>query len=223
MGLRNRSRAPRTAGAAGFTLVEVVLVVALFGAVLGSVIAVLRSSTRACQVGSTSGHLEALVNRTLDRIAERLQASAHTTVTPSLSTPFSSPTIDFQRTTGYAGGVVAWSPAERIAFQYRPGELDNGVDDDRDGIVDDGQVVWTQDVGLASQSSMPWADGVTEFLQGEVQNNLDDNRNGLVDERGLCFAVDAASAVVRLSLQARSANGVLVTKTIGKRVFFRNR
>ncbi len=216
----HRHRAKRTSG---FTLVEVVLVAALFSAVLGSVIAVLRSSTRACQVGSTTGHLEAIVNRTLDRIAERLQASSHTTITPSLASPFSSPQIDFQRTIGYAAGVVTWSPTERIGFAYRPGEIDNGVDDDGDGIADDGRVVWTQDVGLATQTSTPWAEGVTEYLQGEIQNNLDDNRNGLIDERGLCFTVDDSSVVVRLSLEARSVNGVLVTKTVSKRVFFRNR
>jgi hypothetical protein len=118
---------------------------------------------------------------------------------------------------------VFWSPAERIGFQLRPGEIDNGVDDDGDGIVDDGRVVWTQDVGLASQTSTSWAEGVTEYFAGEIQNNLDDNGNGLIDERGLCFTVDASSVVVRLTLQARSVNGILVTKSVQKRVFFRNR
>jgi len=215
--------ANRARRSAGFTLIEVALVVALFGTILGRVVLVFRSSTRACQVGSTEGHLEAVVNRVLDRIAERLQASSHTTVTPSLVAPFSSPTIDFQRTVGFAGGVVTWSPTERIGFQYRPGEIDNGIDDDGDGIADDGRVVWTQNVGLANETSTSWAEGVTEFLQGEIQNNLDDNGNGLIDERGLCFTVDVSSVVVRLTLQSRSANNVLITKTVEKRVFFRNR
>jgi type II secretory pathway pseudopilin PulG len=215
-----KGRSKRTAG---FTLVEVVLVAALFGSIFGSVVFVFRSSTRACQVGSTSGHLEAVVNRTLDKIADRLQASSHTTVVPSLASPFSSPQIDFQRTASYAAGVVVWSPTERIGFQLRPNEVDNSVDDDGDGIVDDGRVVWTQDLGLASQSTAVWAEGVTEYLQGELQNNLDDNVNALIDERGLCFTVDASSVVVRLTLQSRSVNGVLITKTVQKRVFFRNR
>ena len=215
--------ANRARRSGGFTLIEVALVVALFGTIFGSVIFVFRSSTRACQVGSTEGNLEAIVNRVLDRIAERLQASSHTTVTPSLVAPFSSPTIDFQRSIGYAAGVTTWSPTERIGFQFRPGELDNGIDDDGDGIVDDGRVVWTQNVGLPNETSTSWAEGVTKFLQGEIQNNLDDNGNGLIDERGLCFTVDVSSVVVRLTLQARSANNVRITKTVQKRVFFRNR
>ena len=215
-----KARSKRTGG---FTLVELALVAALTGSILGSVIFVFRSSARACQVGSTAGHLEAVVNRTLDKIADRLQASSHTTVVPSLATPFSSPQIDFQRTTGFVAGVVVWSPTERIGFQLRPTEVNNGVDDDGDGIVDDGRVAWTQDVGLASQSTAVWADGVTEYLQGELQNNLDDNANGLIDEAGLCFTVDVSSVVVRLTLQSRSVNGVLITKTVQKRVFFRNR
>ena len=207
----------------GFTLVEVVLVVTLFGAVLGSIVAVVRSCTRACAVGSTAAHLEAIANRTLEDIEERLQASGAATVTPALATPFSSPQIDFQRTTGYAGGVAAWSPLERIGFALRPGETDDGIDEDGNGLVDDGRVVWTQDVGLASQRAIPWTDGVSEFLDGEALNNADDNANGLIDERGLCFTVEGASVFVRLTLEGRSANGVLLTKTVEKRVFFRNR
>ncbi len=213
----------RARRAGGFTLIEVALVVALFGTIFGAVIFVFRSSTRACQVGSTEGNLEAIVNRVLDHVTDRLQASSHTTITPSLVAPFSSPTIDFQRSIGYAAGVTTWSPTERIGFQFRPGELDNGIDDDGDGIVDDGRVVWTQNVGLLNETSTSWAEGVTKFLQGEIQNNLDDNGNGLIDERGLCFTVDVSSVVVRLTLQARSANNVLITKTVQKRVFFRNR
>jgi len=208
---------------AGVTLLELVIVLAMLGIVMGSVVTVIRGSTRACRVGSTSAHLEALVVRVLDRIEDRLRASARATITPALSAPFSSNRIDFQRTVGYAGGAVTWSPTERIGFQYRPGEIDNGKDDDGDGLIDDGRVVWTQNVGLANQTSTDWADGVSEYLQGEIQNNLDDNRNGLVDECGLCFAVDATSVVVRLTLQDLSSDGVLLTKTAEKRIFFRNR
>jgi hypothetical protein len=117
---------------------------------------------------------------------------------------------------------VTWSPTERIGFQYRPGEIDDGIDNGGNGIVDDGQVVWTLNLGLPDQSSSVLADGVTEYVEGETLNNLDDNRNGLIDETGLCFTVDASSVVVRLSLAARSTGGVLVTKTVEKRVYFRN-
>jgi prepilin-type N-terminal cleavage/methylation domain-containing protein len=213
----------RSSRAAGFTLLELVIVIAMLGVVMGSVVTVIRGSTRACQVGSSSAHLEALLTRVLDRIEDRLRSSSRAAITPALAAPFSSQRIDFQRSIGYAGGVVTWSPTERIGFQYRPGEIDNGKDDDGDGLIDDGRIVWTQNFGLPNESSTDLADGVSEYLQGEVQNNLDDNGNGLVDECGLCFAVDATSVVVRLTLQDRSDNGVLLTKTAEKRVFFRNR
>jgi hypothetical protein len=83
-------------------------------------------------------------------------------------------------------------------------------------------VVWIQSLGLPGQTSSVLADGVTEYLEGETLNNLDDNRNGLIDEAGLCFTVDASSVVVHLTLAARSAGGILVTKTVEKRVYFRN-
>jgi type II secretory pathway pseudopilin PulG len=214
---------PRSSRAGGFTLLEAVIVMTLFGAVMGSVVSVVHNCTRTCQVVSASGQLEAAASRALDEIADRLQASAHTAITPSLSAPFSSSRIDFQRSTGYAGGATLWSPTERIAFQYRPGEINDGLDNDRDGIADDGQVVWIQDLGLASERTTRWADGVTEYLQGETLNNKDDNGNGLIDETGLCFTVNSSSVLVCLTLRARSADGTFVTTTAQKRVFFRNR
>jgi hypothetical protein len=123
---------------------------------------------------------------------------------------------------GTAGGVTVWGPTGRIEFQYRPRELNDGKDNDRDGFVDDGRVVWTSNVGLPTQRSTVWADYVSEYLQGESPNGVDDNGNGIVDESGLCFTVDGTSILARLTLQARDSSGVLLRRTVSARIFFRN-
>ena len=199
------------------------IVITLLGAVVGSVLAVMRTSTRAYGVGTTDARLESLANQTLDQIASRLRSSQRATMTPTLSAPFSSSQIDFQSSIGTAGGLTLWGPVERIGFQYSPGDPNDGVDNDGDGFVDDGRVVWTQDVGGANERSITWVNGVSEYLRGETLDTTDENGNGLVDEQGLCFNFDGTSVIVRLTLQARDASGMTLTRTVQERVFFRNR
>jgi len=208
---------------AGFSLIELVIVISLLGAVTGSIIAVMRTSTRAIGVGTTDARLETLASQTLDLIASRLRCSQLATMTPTLSAPFSSSQITFQPSVGTAAGVTLWGPVERIACEYSPSDANDGVDNNRDGFVDEGRVVWVQNVGGPNERSTVWANGVSEYLHRETLDTTDENGNGLVDERGLCFTFDATSVIVRLTLQARDASGMTLTRTVQERVFFRNR
>ena len=217
--IRSRTRS-RTAG---FSLIELMIVITLLGAVVGSVIAVMHTSTRAVGVGSTDARLESLASQTLDQIATRLRSSQLATMTPTLSAPFSSTQLSFQPSVGVAAGVTQWGPVERIELEPSPSDADDGVDNDGDSFVDEGRVVWTQDVGGPNESSLVWANGVAEYLRGETLDTTDENGNGLVDEQGLCFDFDGTSVIVRLTLQARDASGVVLTRTVQERVFFRNR
>jgi prepilin-type N-terminal cleavage/methylation domain-containing protein len=188
----------------GFTLVETVISMAILGTVFGSIYAMLRTTSRSFTVASSSTRLDTQVTETLDKIAELLRASKLSTVTPQQASPFSSAQIDFQRSTGFAAGATVWGNTERIALTG-------------------GNVVWTQNVGLASQTSKILTHNVPTYLQGETANAADDNRNDLVDESGLCFNVAGTSIFVRLTLRVRSSAGQVLTHTGQQRVFLRNR
>jgi prepilin-type N-terminal cleavage/methylation domain-containing protein len=218
-----RTKPASLAQRAGFSLIELMIVITLLGAVVGSVLAVLRSSTRAIAVGTTDARLESLASQTLDQIASRLRSSQLATMTPTLAAPFSSSQITFQSSVGTAAGATVWGPVERIRFEYDASEANDGVDNDGNGLVDEGRVVWVQDVGGPDERSSVWASGVSEFLRGETLDITDENRNGLVDEQGLCFDFDGTSVIVRLTLEARDASGMTLTRTVQERVFFRNR
>ena len=72
-------------------------------------------------------------------------------MTPQPVSPFSSSVINFQRSIGYAAGATVWGNPERIALT-------------------NGNVVWTQNVGLLSQTSKILTHNVPTYLQGEVAN-----------------------------------------------------
>ena len=191
-------------GRAGFTLVELIVTLGVLASVVGGVFAMLQTGSRAFQVASSGRRIENLVMETLDQIADKLRASKLSTIAPQQTPPFSSNSVDFQRTVGYAGAVTVWSTTERILLQ-------------------NGQVLWIQDLGLPTERTTVWADSVPAFLQGETANGVDDNTNGLIDESGLCFTFTGSSVVVRLTLRTKTSSGTTLTHTAQERVFFRNR
>ena len=189
---------------AGVTLLEVVFAVAILVTLLAGIVRMLRAGSRAFEVTSVNTHVDDQVVEVLDKITRRLRASKLATMAPVQSPPFSSNRIDFQRSTDFAGGAAVWSPTERILLQ-------------------NGQVLWIQNLGLVDQTTTVWASNVPTLLEGEQANGKDDNGNGLVDESGLCFTFDGASLLVRLTLRVRSSTGTMLTHTGQERVFFRNR
>jgi prepilin-type N-terminal cleavage/methylation domain-containing protein len=202
--MRDRERAGRKRSRQGFTFIETVIAIAILGTVFGSIYAMLRTTSRSFTVASASTRLDTQVSETLDKIAELLRASKLSTVTPQPVSPFSSSVINFQRSVGYAAGATVWGNQERIALV-------------------NGNVVWTQNVGLLSQTSKILTHNVPTYLQGEVANVADDNRNGLIDEAGLCFDVAGTAVNVRLTLQVRSSAGQVLAHTKQQEVFLRNR
>jgi hypothetical protein len=88
-----------------------------------------------------------------------------------------------------------------VRFDYEEGELDDGADNNGNGLVDEGCLFWTRDVGEPSEKTHVIARGVREYLEGEEPNLDDDNGNGLEDERGFCLERVGEALVIRLTLE----------------------
>jgi len=130
-------------------------------------------------------------------------------------------TLDFQACVGTAGKVPLFGPVQRLALELEPSELDNGLDDDADGLVDEGLVTWTTDLGGPSPRRAVLATGVGELLEGELANGADDNGNGLTDEPGLVFDADGERLILRLTLQ-RTNDGRVSVRTSETSILLRN-
>jgi prepilin-type N-terminal cleavage/methylation domain-containing protein len=206
---------------AGFTLIEMSIALVLMSVLGGLYFMTTKSTTNAVGTGVAVAELDARVVRVVDRVCESLKSSSDDLVTPQATAPFSSNEIEFKRGLGAdAGGAVVWGPLERFVLQYD--EANDGLDDDGDGLVDEGRLVWLENPGTATERTTILCQGVREYLEGETFDGDDENSNGLIDERG--FALDFAGdrVTVRLTLVALDRSGHPLTSSAQRSVVFRN-
>lgn len=135
--------------------------------------------------------------------------------------PLSAEGIEYRKSTGVVNGTVVWTAPHRIELQLEQGELDDGLDNNGNGLVDERVVVWTRELDGVEQRTV-LCHGVRELLEGEVENGLDDNGNGLIDEAGLCFEPVGERLLIRLSLERLDAAGRPFTRTLETQVRPRN-
>jgi type II secretory pathway pseudopilin PulG len=172
--------------------------------------------------GVTEAVLESRARRALDRIVSELQGAQGSSITPNPLAPLGSSTLQFHVCTGYNGTAQVWGPWMMISRVADPRDPQDGIDNDSDGLVDEGRVVLTRDVGGANQQ-FTLVDGVTRYLQGETAGVGDENGNGLTDEAGLSFVADANQTLtIRLSLAAMDPRGRQLIQTVQTAVHMRN-
>lgn len=211
----------RSSGRRGFTLIETVLSVSLLVVFFGSVALVLAHSNEAYSSARETAQLQNHVERGVARLAEQLVSTSLGVLVPDPTSEFGVQDLRFRQAEGYAAGVT-WSNELEVAFEYEAGELDDGLDNNENGLVDEGVLVLTRDVGGADERRVVLCHGVAELAAGETINGLDDNGDGLKDERG--FNVHRAGDVltVGLTVEARDKNGELAQRSMRTAVCFRN-
>jgi len=115
---------------------------------------------------------------------------------------------------GVVGTTPVWSVPMLITLEYEVSEVNDGIDNDGDGLVDEGQVVLVRDVGAPNAVRTVLVRGVSELLQGEQANGADDNANGVVDERGFNIRRVGDLVSVRLSVEGVDDGGNLTVRTV---------
>ena len=210
----------RASARAGFSLIEAAVTAALLIVLMSSAILAANRGIGAFRTTQGAADVEARLRRALDRSAFELLSVGEEVLLPNPVGNFGTSDLEFQRTTGLNGLNPTWGIVCRLAWEQETGELDDGLDNDGDGLVDEGQLVFTRDVGGNEQRSI-LARGVAELLEGETANGGDDNANGVIDERG--FNIHRVNGVlfVRLSLEEAGEQGTIV-RTLETSVRLRN-
>jgi prepilin-type N-terminal cleavage/methylation domain-containing protein len=217
MQVQLRHRASR----AGFTLVEMVVTAAVLVVFAGSLASVCVRGEQACRATSLEVAVDAKARRALDRIAAELTGAGN--LVPNPTSQFGTDSLTFQAPTDYVGGNVVWSTQTRIAFEYETGETNDGIDNNGNGLVDEGRVVLTRNVGAANERRVVLCEHAREYVQGETHNNgLDDNGNGVVDEHGFNIQRVGNALNIHLSVQGITPGRTAYVRTLETSVKLRN-
>lgn len=214
----------RTVGGrrSGMSVLEVIIAATVLAMLLGAVgTTVLRGNT-AYKQGLGNALLEGQARRLLDRIAAEFSDVDRSSLDPNPLLPFWASTVDYARCRGWAGGAMLVGPLREIQLALEPGELDNGLDDNGNGLIDERQVLLVPDMATPAET-ISLGGYVRERAEGETQNGADDNGNGLTDELGLFFTHDGSGTLtISLTLERPDAWGRLVTRTLRTAVRMRN-
>lgn len=191
----------------GTTAIELVLSTAILVLILGFA-GLLGSTGQGAYLESNAKTGQELrARRALDRVTSELATAGQSTLFPTPGGFFGTDEVTFQQAVGAAGTTAQWGPLTRIRLEYEPGETDDGTDENGDGLVDEGRLVLTRNLGAAGEQSIVMCSGVSELLEGETPAVGDDNGNGLVDEPGFCLSLEDDVLTIRLTLMLTRREG----------------
>jgi hypothetical protein len=214
-----KRRAPRNRRA-GFTAIEAIIAASLFVILFSSAILAARGGLGAFRTTQGTGDAETRARRALDRAVFELMSTGGSTLIPDPTTDFGTSALQFRQAIGVNGTAPLWSTDRSLVFEYAEGEADDGVDNDGNGLVDDGVLVFTRDVG-GTNTRVILCRGVRELLEGEDANGDDDNGNGVTDEAGFNVHREGDVLYVRLSLEEPVETGTVI-RTLETGVRLRN-
>lgn len=127
----------------GFTLLELSIASVVLLIVLGAMVRALTSGSSAFEEGTSVAEADANAQRLLDRIADELRDADFSTFAPPATAPFGSDSLTFNRGRGWAAGALVHGPTQILRSVIDTGELDNGVDDNGNGLIDEKGLVFT--------------------------------------------------------------------------------
>jgi len=189
----------------GFSLVELMIGIAVTGLILGNLAMVVRTSTTAVESGVFGSNLEDRADRTMDRIALALMSTSAEKLDEVQFAPNHVSAIDYEVVVDVVDGDPFEGVPERIEFDSQGG-----------------RIVWKRAPDSPDEMENVWTRWVPGMQEGESFNGVDDNGNGLTDEEGLAFNRDQEQILVRLTLEREDSKKVVYIRSRSRRVTCRN-
>jgi prepilin-type N-terminal cleavage/methylation domain-containing protein len=207
----------------GFTLVEIAISLTILTLAMGSALFLSARGTAGCEQSMAESALLGRVGRSCEQILDLVVGANKSNMAPlDPAAPWGCDALEFEHSMGWSAGEVQWSPRVRIAFEVEDNEIDNGIDDDGDGRIDEGRIIAIENPGGVAESRRVIVRGVRRFLEDETKNGLDDNGNGLIDESGMSFERVDDVLVLRLTLEIEGSEHRMITKSFTTSIRLRN-
>ncbi len=185
---------------AGFTLLDLMIGLSLFAVGLAAAMQAVVRTNGAYEASSARVLYEARVMAAVNRMLEVL-AGARFEVDPvSL---YGTDDVRFALPVAIDAVGVTFGPANRLWTRLDDAELDNGVDDDGDLLVDERELVLTLDVDGAARETV-LLEGLRENGLFEVTDLIDNDGDGWIDEPGFALLLDGDLLHIQICGQAAS-------------------
>jgi prepilin-type N-terminal cleavage/methylation domain-containing protein len=195
----------RESGSAGFTIIELLIALALFLVLANKASVVLNAAGKFTADESATLVLDDQAHQVLDRIAAAILGTNGETLIPDAEAPAHSSELLYQVLLGVEEGQAVWSDPEQITLS--------------DNLR---KVLWRQNPDTPGETRVVWSNLVRPYLEGEVPNGADDNGNDLVDENGLTFVIDRNRVTVQISLTQEQSDGRVLIRTLATTATCRN-
>ena len=206
----------------GITLLEIVVSLAVTAIVMGFAVRIVLSSSGATRATMSLTHLNQAAHRMVEKIAKELISAQSESLSPVPLPPLGSSTITYQKLSDISGADVTWGLPQRIQWEPDPGDPPDGMDNNGNGVIDEGLIVLTRDVGAPTEVRVVLGGDIADLLGGEEFNGADDNGNGLIDERGLSFETINGVLFVRVTVQGPGALSGVASQTAETGIRLRN-
>jgi prepilin-type N-terminal cleavage/methylation domain-containing protein len=215
-------RRPRSSSRPGFTLVELLIGATLFsGLLLVAGMATDRTVSKFRQ-SRAAQEVSARAVRMLQHVSSEFAFARRGNLDPVPDTDFGSSTLTYQRCEGAVVDTPVWSSPRTLRWELEAGELLDDVDNNQNGLIDEGMLVWIENLGLVNEQRVVWGHGLARFQPGEEFNGDDDNENGLLDEQGLSFSLAGDVLTIRVAVQGLGPDKNVITRTAQTSVLIRN-
>ena len=220
--MRGTSKVRSAPARAGFSIIEVAISLTILSSLIAGLVMMATEESRGV--------------RTVERDRERgLRRQSHggsnrrqvargrgRDPPPDPRPQFATDRIAFRSIVSNQAGDVGWGPTSRFVLAPEPGEGDDGLDNDGDGLIDERRIVFFEDIDQPDPQAVVICHDVPVMFEGELLNGEDDNGNGLIDESGLCFSLDGDILTVRLSVEVAIRPGETLVRSSEQSLRLRN-
>lgn len=208
------------ASRAGLTLVEFSVSMGLALTLLAVVGLTTWTARDSYRTNKLEQELETQAHRSMARIVRELRP----VIAGSLADFDFVSDLQFQQSQGYDAdaGLVLPGDTRTLRYVLDEGELDNDLDDDGDGLVDERVLELVRFEGTPDEEVQRITRWVSDLLEGETDAVGDENGNGMQGERGFTVRRVGTSLDLFLTLERRDLDGRLIAKTVQTTLTLRN-
>ena len=217
-------RASKRCHRAGYSLVELMIGMTILASLTGAAVLATNNGIGSYESTRAGEEAQTKLHRAANRVVQELMGSSLSVLGPAgLQDDFGSSTLEFQLPLDIAPTGPIWGATQTITGEYAPGEIDDGIDNNGNGLIDEGILVLTRDAGLPTAQRVVLCSNLRETFPGEIQGNLaDDNGNAVIDETGFNAIIVDDVLTLRFCIEVPSFEGTTVVRELTTSTRMRN-